>query len=310
MPRLLYTENVHQLELPATHKFPLGKYDILQRQLEARHGDRVMLGGMAALEEIALVHSAQYVRDVVEGTLSISAIRRLGFPWSPSLVLRSRRSVGGTLAALSWAMAHGAAGHMAGGTHHAFRDRGEGFCVFNDIAVAIEVARRDFGVRRAAVLDLDVHQGNGTAAIFASDSNVLTVSLHGARNYPFVKESSSLDIGLPDTCEDAAYLEALEIGLEAVAKFCPEVLFYQAGVDGLRGDRLGRLGLSRAGLAARDNRVYAFAKARSMPVVATLGGGYHRNIDESIAAHRHVFDALMATFDTSSFAADTVLPVS
>jgi acetoin utilization deacetylase AcuC-like enzyme len=296
MTRLVYTENVHQLALPATHKFPLGKYDVLQAQLEASFPGQLLLGAMASLSDLALVHDSAYIRDVVDGTLSTSAVRRLGFPWSPSLVLRSRRSVGGTLTALSWAMHHGGAGHMAGGTHHAFRDRGEGFCVFNDLAVAIAVARRDFGIRRAAVLDLDVHQGNGTAAMFAADANVFTLSLHGARNYPFAKEVSSLDCALPDSCDDAEYLTTLDAALEHVRKFRPELLLYQAGVDGLQGDRLGRMALSLAGLRRRDLRVYAFARDLSVPIVATLGGGYHRDIHQSIRAHHHVFEALMYAY--------------
>lgn len=296
MPSLVFTENVHALELPAGHRFPLGKYDILQSELEALFPGALVLGAMASLDELALVHDPAYIRDVVQGTLSAGAVRRLGFPWSPSLVLRSQRSVGGTLTALQLAMRDGAAGHMAGGTHHAFRDRGEGFCVFNDIAVGIEVAKRRFGIRRVAVIDLDVHQGNGTAAIFAGDPSVFTLSLHGAYNYPFVKEQSSLDVGLPDGCDDTAYLLALDEALDAVRAFGPHVVFYQAGVDSLRGDRLGRMALSHAGLALRDQRVMAFARERSIPIVATLGGGYHREIGESIAAHRHVFEALMQAF--------------
>jgi acetoin utilization deacetylase AcuC-like enzyme len=291
--RLIYTENMHALSLPAGHKFPIGKYDRIVERLARRHAPLLLLGGRASVEDVCLVHDRAYVDHVRNGTLAQAAVRRLGFPWSEALSTRSLRSVGGTLAALSWALAHGAAGHVAGGTHHAFQGRGEGFCVFNDIAVAIAVARRDHDLRRIAVVDLDVHQGNGTASIFASDPDVFTLSLHGAHNYPFHKEASSLDVGLPDGCEDAAYLAALDGALDAVAAHRPELIFFQAGVDPLAGDRLGRMALSREGLDARNRRVYGFAKRLGVPLVVTLGGGYHRDIEQSIAAHVDVYEALV-----------------
>lgn len=291
--RLVYTENLHALPLPAGHRFPVGKYPRVHAALAAEHPELMQLGAPATPDDVRLVHAPEYVAEVLEGRLSERAIRRLGFPWSEELVRRSLRSVGGTLAALSWAFATGAAGHIAGGTHHAFRDRGEGFCVFNDIAVAVAVARRDHGARRVAVLDLDVHQGNGTAAIFADDPDVLTVSVHGARNYPFHKERSSLDVELADGVGDDAYLAALEGAIERVEGFRPDALFYQSGVDVLEGDRLGRMRLSRAGIAHRDAEVYALAKRLGVPLVVTLGGGYHRDIDQSVAAHVEVFRGLV-----------------
>jgi acetoin utilization deacetylase AcuC-like enzyme len=290
--RLVYTENVHALTLPREHKFPTAKYDKLVATLAREHASAMMLGAPAAWSDIEAVHSRSYVDAVRSGTLPAAAVRRLGFPWSPELVLRSRRSVGGTLAALAWAVETGAAGHVAGGTHHAFRDRGEGFCTFNDLAVAIEVARRDHGVRRALVVDLDVHQGNGTASIFAGDDDVFTLSLHGARNYPFAKEASTLDVPLPDGCDDATYLRALDGALERVRGFAPELTLYQAGVDGLAGDRLGRMNLSHAGLQARDARVFAFARSLGVPLVVTLGGGYGRDIDATVEAHANVYRGL------------------
>lgn len=298
--RLVYTENVHALMLPAGHKFPLGKYDRILGTLEREHGELVMLGAPATREDLELVHDAAYVSAVRDGTLGTSAVRRLGFPWSESLVTRATRSVGGTLAALSWAASHGAAGHLAGGTHHAFRDRGEGFCVFNDIAVAIAVARRDHGLRRAAVVDLDVHQGNGTAAIFEGDPDVFTLSLHASHNYPFHKERSSRDVGLPDGCDDDTYLEALAASLEEVEGFRPDVLFYQAGVDTLRGDRLGRMALTHGGLARRDALVFDVAARLGVPIVVTLGGGYGRDIDESVKAHTGVYLRLVERFGRRS----------
>jgi acetoin utilization deacetylase AcuC-like enzyme len=204
--------------------------------------------------------------------------------------------VGGTLAA-PVCMAHAsAAGHLAGGTHHAFRDRGEGFCTFNDIAVAVAVARRDHGVRRALVVDLDVHQGNGTAAIFEADAGVFSLSLHGARNYPFHKERSSLDVALADGCDDGAYLRALDEALERARGFAPDLIFYQAGVDSLAGDRLGRMSLTHRGLAARDARVFALARSLGVPLVVTLGGGYGRDLGATIEAHANVYRGLVATF--------------
>jgi acetoin utilization deacetylase AcuC-like enzyme len=291
--KLIRTEAVHHLELPPGHRFPLAKYTALEELLAWEFPGDMLLGAPASREDLQLIHDPGYVRDVFEGSLSTAAIRRLGFPWSRSLVLRATRSVGGTLAALSWAVALGAAGHLAGGTHHGFRDRGEGFCVFNDLAVAIAVARRDFGIGKVAVVDLDVHQGNGTAAIFANDPGVFTLSLHGARNYPFVKEQSSLDLALPDGCADAAYLEALDRGLEAVVRFAPELVLYQAGVDALVGDSLGRMSLSLDGLARRDARVFAAVCGMGVPVVVTLGGGYGRDLTQTVAAHANVFRALL-----------------
>lgn len=291
--RLVYTENMHALMLPKGHKFPIGKYDRIHAALSRDHGDLMMLGAPAPREDLALVHDTRWIDAVTEGTASRAEIRRLGFPWSDSLVVRSLRSVGGTLAALSWALETGAAGHIAGGTHHGFRDRGEGFCTFNDIAVAIAVARRDHGIRRCAVVDLDVHQGNGTATIFDGDDDVFTLSLHGARNYPFKKAESSLDVPLPDGCDDATYLAALDDALERVEAHRPEVLFFQSGVDPLAGDRLGRMALSHAGLRARNLRVYALAKRLGVPIVVTLGGGYGSDIDETIAAHVDVYAMLV-----------------
>jgi acetoin utilization deacetylase AcuC-like enzyme len=294
--RLVYTENVHTLALPPGHRFPIGKYDRIHAELSADHPELMMLGARAGAEDVLLVHDAAYVRAVEDGSLGQAPIRRLGFPWSPSLVLRALRSVGGTLAALAWAAQGGAAGHIAGGTHHAFRDRGEGFCVFNDIAVAVAAARRDHGLERAAVVDLDVHQGNGTAAIFAGDPRVFTLSLHARKNYPFYKETSSLDVELLDGCDDAGYLRALGPALEQVAAHRPDVVFYQAGVDTLGGDRLGRMALTHAGLGARDEAVFALARRLGAPLVVTLGGGYGRDIERTIAGHVGVYQRMVAAF--------------
>ena len=295
-PRLvrLFFSDQDRLALPDGHRFPAGKYPRIWRLLADAHPDLVELAPRAEWDEIELAHAADYVARLRDGTLATAAVRKLGFPWSESLVNRSRRSVGGTLAALRWALIHGAAGHMAGGTHHAFADRGEGFCVFNDLAVAIHVARRDYAVGRVAVVDLDVHQGDGTAALFRGDPGVLTLSMHGAKNYPFRKEQGSLDVALDDGTGDAEYLAALDRVLPAVEAHRPELVLYQAGVDPLAGDRLGRLALSHAGLKARDARVYALAEKLRVPIVVTLGGGYHRDLEATVEAHANVYRGLVA----------------
>jgi acetoin utilization deacetylase AcuC-like enzyme len=284
------------LQLPPGHRFPAGKYERIVETMLARHPERVVESTRVPWQDLGLCHAAPYIAGVRSGELPAATVRAIGFPWSESMVARSRRSVGGTIAALDWAMRDGAAGHLAGGTHHAFADRGAGFCVFNDIAVAIHVARRDHAVRRVAVVDLDVHQGDGTAALFADDPEVFTLSLHGDKNFPFRKQRSSLDVALADGCADADYLRALDAALEQLPAHQPEVIFYQAGVDPLAGDRFGRLALTHRGLCDRDARVFALARRLGVPLVVTLGGGYHPDIEASIAAHVAVFDGLVAAY--------------
>lgn len=229
-------------------------------------------------------HDPGYVAAIFDGTIDARVMRRIGFPWSEALVRRSLASVGGTLAATADALASGFGGNLAGGTHHAFYGEGSGFCVFNDLAIAI----RSCG-RRAAVIDLDVHQGDGTASIFQDDASVLTVSLHGENNFPFRKQRSRMDIALPDGTEDAEYLEHLAAVLPRVAEFGPEIVFYQSGVDALAGDRLGRLRLSAEGLAARDRTVFEFVRREGLAVVVTLGGGYAEPIERTVDAHANTF---------------------
>ncbi|MEJ7735323.1 MAG: histone deacetylase [Polyangiaceae bacterium] len=287
------------LQLPPGHRFPAGKYERIVETVVARHPDLVVESTRVPWQDLGLCHAASYIAGVRSGELPAAMVRAIGLPWSESMVARSRRSVGGTVSALDWAMREGAAGHLAGGTHHAFADRGAGFCVFNDIAVAIHVARRDHGVERASVIDLDVHQGDGTAALFADDPRVFTLSLHGEKNFPFRKQQGSLDVALPDGCADIEYLRALDVALEQVAPHRPEVLFYQAGVDPLAGDRFGRLALTHDGLRARDARVFALARRLGVPLVVTLGGGYHPDIESTIAAHVAVFEGLVEAYRRS-----------
>ncbi len=242
--------------------------------------------------ELALAHNPAYVAAVLDGTLSSQQQREIGFPWTPAMAERSRRSVGATVAAARAALIEGVAVNLAGGTHHASADKGSGFCVFNDVAVAAklmqaESLRSSRGiVMRVLVVDLDVHQGNGTAAIFRGSDDVFTLSLHGQHNFPFRKEASHLDIELPDGCTDGPYLAALDKALDAVVahyhKALPPLMFYLAGADPYEGDRLGRLALSPAGLAERDRRVFAFARTHRMAVAVSMAGGYGHRIEETV----------------------------
>jgi len=287
-PRLFYCDH-HTFPLPPSHKFPAGKYALL-RGLLASDGFYEFQPALAPPPStLETAHDPEYVRQFLDGTLDQRIMRRIGFPWSEALVRRTLASVGGTLAAASQAMDTGFGGNLAGGTHHAYRAEGSGFCVFNDLAVAILALRRDRDVRRAAVLDLDVHQGDGTASIFEHDPAVLTVSLHGENNFPFRKQRSGIDVALPDGTGDEEYLTRLRGVLPAIAEFRPEVLFYQSGVDGLAGDRLGRLRLTHEGLIERDRSVCGFAREHGIPIVITLGGGYADPIARTAEAHANTF---------------------
>ena len=238
------------------------------------------------VEALLRVHTPRWVDSVLEARLTEVEERRLGFPWSPELVVRSRAAVGGTCAAAARALAEGIGGNLAGGTHHAFADHGEGYCVFNDIAVSIRMLQAERSIRRALVVDLDVHQGNGTASVFAGDDDVFTFSMHGERNFPFRKQRSSLDIGLPDGAGDDVYLDVLARHLPRVLEASrPDIVYYQAGVDPLAQDTLGRLSLTHAGLEERDTFVLEAARRSGIPVVVTLGGGYARPLEESVRAH-------------------------
>ncbi|MGZ5958189.1 MAG: histone deacetylase family protein, partial [Myxococcaceae bacterium] len=240
----------------------------------------------AALPTLLRVHTPRWVNAVVDNRLTDAEQRRLGFPWSPELVLRSRAAVGGTCAAAERALQEGIGGNLAGGTHHAFPDHGEGYCVFNDIAVSIRALQAAGSIRRALVVDLDVHQGNGTAAVFAEDPDVFTFSMHGERNFPFRKQRSSLDLGLPDGVGDEVYLDVLARHLPRVLEGArPDIVYYQAGVDPLAEDTLGRLSLTHAGLEERDTFVLEAARRSGVPVVVTLGGGYARPLEATVRAH-------------------------
>src|SRR3954468_22894284 len=259
--------------LPTGHRFPAGKYRMLREILD-RDGlivdAELREAAPIDVDDLLLVHTASYVDSILHGTLGEIDQRRIGLPWSEELVLRSRSSAGGTLAAAFAALEDGVAGNLGGGTHHAFADHGEGYCTFNDHAVAIQRLRLEGRTRRAAFVDLDVHQGNGTAAIFAADPDVFTFSMHAAKNFPFRKQRSSLDIELADGCGDREYLERLEQHLPAVIAGA-DIVFYQGGVDPLAEDTLGRLSLTHQGLRARDRIVFDAMHARAVPIVLTLG---------------------------------------
>ncbi len=274
----------------------MGKYELLRQRLadELPHL-RLALADPATDGELALVHSPDYVEAVVSGSLSPAAQRDIGFHWSEGMVERARRSVGATISAARAAMQQGIAANLAGGTHHSYADKGSGFCVFNDVAVAArllqaEVAREKRHGLQVAVIDLDVHQGNGTAHIFRQDPSVFTVSMHGAKNFPFRKEASDIDIELPDGCGDQEYLAQLSLALHQLEQRCePGLIFYLAGADPHEGDRLGRLQLSFEGLRQRDRMVLEWARQKQLPVAMAMAGGYGKDIADTVQVQINSF---------------------
>lgn len=248
--------------------------------------DHLVVPEAATDEQILRAHDAYYLERVKAGTLSAKEMRRIGFPWSPAMVERSRRSSGATIAACRAALEDGTAINLAGGTHHAFRDHGEGYCVFNDSAIAARAMQAEGRARRVVILDCDVHQGNGTAAIVAGDSTIFTFSIHGEKNFPYHKEKSDLDIELEDGTGDALYLDMLEEGVQrAQALAHADLAIYLAGADPFEGDRLGRLKLTKAGLKRRDEMVLDLCRARGLPVAVTMAGGYARNVEDIVDIH-------------------------
>ncbi len=286
--RALYSDEF-VIELPPSHTFPIQKYRLVREQLVAEGTltiNDLVRPGFAAVEDICLVHTPEYWNQVEKGTLPPEAIRRLGLPWSEGLVRRSRASVQATITATQIALTERVGINLAGGTHHAFPDHGEGYCVFNDIAIAGRVLQRDHDIGRMAIIDCDVHQGNGTAAIFADDPEVFTFSIHGANNYPARKFPSTLDIDLPDRSGDEEYLAALAPALEEIIQeFRPAFVFYQAGADPLRGDRFGRLQLTHEGLWRRDELVVRTVSDARLPLAITMGGGYGQRLEDTVEAH-------------------------
>jgi len=250
--------------------------------------DQLHIPEPASITELARAHDPAYIERVLNGQLTSAELRRIGFPWSPQMVERSRRSAGATIAACRTALSEGVGVNLAGGTHHAFTDAGAGYCVFNDAAVAARAMQAEGRVRRIAIIDCDVHQGDGTAAILAGDETIFTFSIHGANNFPFRKQQSDLDIALPDATSDTAYLDALEWGIRQVfASARPELIIYLAGADPYYDDRLGRLSLTKAGLAERDRLIFTFCQAAGVPIAITMAGGYARQIVDTVDIHAH-----------------------
>ena len=283
--------------LPEWHRFPMIKYARLRERIEAAGliaPEDLLIPHAATDDELLLAHDADYVRKVSAGLLSKDEVRTLGFPWTASLVERSRRSVGASIEAARLAFADGVAVNLAGGTHHAYRDHGAGFCVFNDAAVAARVILEEGKAARVLIVDCDVHQGDGTASIFADDPTVFTFSIHGAMNYPLEKQSSDLDVELDDGTQDGAYLEALASGLEtAIERSRPDLAIYLAGADPFIYDRLGRLRVSKDGLAGRDRLVLGRCRGAGLPVAVAMAGGYAEDVTDTVDIHyRTVVEAL------------------
>jgi acetoin utilization deacetylase AcuC-like enzyme len=284
------------LPLPPGHRFPMGKYRLLRDRIAAELPEiRLMPAQPASDGELALVHTPAYIQAIRDGSVDPKILREIGFPWSEAMAERARRSVGATIGACRAAFQEGVAANIAGGTHHAYPDRGGGFCVFNDAAVAArlmqaEHARRQRHPLKVAIVDLDVHQGNGTARIFRDDPTVFTLSLHGQKNFPFRKEASDLDVDLPDGTGDEAYLQALERALDELAqRFDPALVIYLAGADPHEGDRLGRLKLTWDGLEARDRRVFDWAWERGLPLAFAMAGGYGHRMEDTVQVQINTF---------------------
>jgi acetoin utilization deacetylase AcuC-like enzyme len=296
--RVFYTPRYYA-DIGEGHVFPIRKFELVRDRLlhdgTLRPAD-IFEPQPAPVSDVLLVHTEDYITRLRAGSLTERELRRLGLPWSKALVRRSFLATGGTIAAARWALTAGVGSNLAGGTHHAFAERGEGFCVLNDVAVAIRVLRRDGLIKRAAIVDCDVHQGNGTATIFAGDETVFTFSMHGAKNYPLFKPLSTLDVELPDETADDYYLNILAEHLPRVFAHAPDIIFYLGGADPFAGDKLGRLALSIAGLRARDEVVLSECRERGLPVVTVMSGGYAKDINDTVEIHcntiravRHVF---------------------
>ena len=289
MPLHAFSTASYTIPLPPGHRFPIEKYALLRQRVISEGlvpSDRLHSPDRASPEQLQLVHTADYVDRFTGGRLTEIEIRRVGFPWSPELSERSYRAVGGTIGASRAALEHGISINLAGGTHHAFADHGEGFCVFNDVAVSIRVLQHEGRIRRAAIIDLDVHQGNGTHAIFSGDRSVFTFSMHGGRNYPFNKVAGSLDLELPDATGSDTYLELLAEHLpDVLVRAAPDLVVYLAGADPHERDRLGRLKMTHEGLMRRDVMVIAACREAGIPVAITIAGGYGHDIMETVEVH-------------------------
>ncbi len=296
--KVFYSDH-YTIPLPDGHRFPMEKYRLIRLAL-LKHGvvrdNHLLEPPMPSPETLMMAHTREYVEAVLNGTLSDFQIRKIGFPYSAALVERSLATVGGALAAAEEALRNGVSGNLAGGTHHAFADSGEGYCVFNDLAVVTNYLRAVHKVQRVAIIDLDVHQGNGNSAILGGRDDVFIFSMHGAKNYPFRKVPSTIDLDLPDGTSDKDFLSLLKDYLPKVFAFKPDIVLYQAGVDPLKEDALGRLALTHEGLQERDRLVLKACRAHGIPVSLALGGGYAKPIDLTVEAHVGTYKAIREVF--------------
>ena len=298
--RVFYTPRYYA-DIGQGHIFPIRKFELVRDRLLAEgtlQPAELIEPSPAPLEDVLLVHTEDYVSRLSSGQLTSKELRRLGLPWSESLVQRSFYAVGGTLAATQASLAAGYSSNLAGGTHHSFAERGEGFCVLNDVAIAIRAHRARKMFQRAAIVDCDVHQGNGTATIFAGDDNTFTFSLHGANNYPLFKAQSTLDVELRDGTGDDEYLDVLANHLPKVFASDPEIVFYLAGADPYRGDKLGRLALSIDGLRERDAYVLRQCYEHEVPIVTVMSGGYGKDITDTIEIHCNTIRMVKEVFES------------
>ena len=284
--KAFYTDHF-VLPLPEGHRFPMEKYSRLRDLVSGEKNIELVEAPPATDTQILFAHDPSYLIKVIEGRLSPQEQREIGFPWSEQMVERSRRSAGATVAAAKTALREGIAANLAGGTHHAYRDSGSGFCVFNDSAIAARTLQKEISSSlKIAVIDLDVHQGNGTASILQNDDSIFTLSIHGENNFPFKKEESDLDLGLTDGCDDAAYLDALGQSLDQLdSRFKPDCLIFLAGADPHESDRLGRLNVSTAGMRLRDEAVFQYALDRQLPIAFSMAGGYGKEMTSTVDIH-------------------------
>ena len=285
----LYYSDTFELPLPDRHRFPMAKYTLLREgleQCEISHSLEFHLPPPASDEQLLLVHTPAYLASIKSGELTDLQIRRIGFPWSPKMVERSRRSTGASIAAGRSAIQRGISVNLAGGTHHSFADSGQGYCVFNDVCVAARVLQQEKRIQTALFVDLDVHQGNGTSSIASGDSTLFSFSMHCEKNYPFQKTDGDLDVALPAGTTDQTYLAKLEEALRCIQdRFRPDIVFYLAGADPFEGDRLGLLSVSKTGLRQRDQTVIGYFRDRKVPIAISMAGGYANNHHDIVDIH-------------------------
>jgi len=296
--RIFYSP-YYYADIGENHVFPIRKFELVRSKLLEEgtlRPDEIVEPEAAAVEDVCLVHTEDYITRLRNGTLTAKEIRKLGLPWSQSLVRRSFHAISGTINAARIALENEISSNLAGGTHHAFPDRGEGFCVLNDVAVAIRVLQREKLANRFLIIDCDVHQGNGTAFIFKADEDVFTFSMHGEKNYPLFKETSNLDLELPDKTTDKEFLETLNEALPRIFLHNPDIVFYLGGADPYEKDKLGRLNLSIEGLRERDETILEFAKSKNVPVVTVMSGGYALDINDTVEIHCNTIRAVKKVF--------------